>query len=90
MDLVDYSEDVYDTIVSDFKAFASKLEINDIQFIPISALKGDNVVNKSENMPWYQGSTLMYHLETVHISSDYNHIDCRFPIQSVIRPHTSG
>jgi len=88
MDLVDYSEAVYDTIVSDFKAFASKLEINDIQFIPISALKGDNVVNKSENMPWYHGSSLMYHLETVHISSDYNHIDCRFPVQSVIRPHT--
>ena len=88
MDLVDYSEAVYDKIVSDFKAFASKLEINDIQFIPISALKGDNVVNKSENMPWYQGSTMMYHLETVHISSDYNHIDCRFPVQSVIRPHT--
>ena len=88
MDLVEYSQEVYDTIVSDFKAFASKLEINDIQFIPISALKGDNVVNKSENMPWYHGSTLMYHLETVHISSDYNHIDCRFPVQSVIRPHT--
>ena len=88
MDLVDYSEAVYNTIVSDFKAFASKLEINDIQFIPISALKGDNVVNKSDNMPWYQGSTMMYHLETVHISSDYNHIDCRFPVQSVIRPHT--
>ena len=88
MDLVDYSEAVYDTIVSDFKAFASKLEINDIQFIPISALKGDNVVNKSDNMDWYKGSTMMYHLETVHISSDYNHIDCRFPVQSVIRPHT--
>jgi len=88
MDLVAYSEDVYDKIVLDFKAFASKLEINDIQFIPISALKGDNVVNKSENMPWYHGSTLMYHLETLHISSDYNHIDCRFPVQSVIRPHT--
>ena len=88
MDLVDYSEAVYDKIISDFKAFASKLEINDIQFIPISALKGDNVVNKSDNMPWYQGSTMMYHLETVHISSDYNHIDCRFPVQSVIRPHT--
>jgi len=88
MDLVDYSEAVYDSIVSDFKAFASKLEINDIQFIPISALKGDNVVNKSENMPWYHGSTMIYHLETVHISSDYNHIDCRFPVQSVIRPHT--
>ena len=88
MDLVDYSEDVYDTIVSDFKAFASKLEINDIQFIPISALKGDNVVDKSEHMDWYEGSTLMYHLETLHISSDYNHIDCRFPVQSVIRPRT--
>ena len=88
MDLVEYSEDVYDKIVSDFKAFASKLEINDIQFIPISALNGDNVVHRSTNMNWYQGSTLMYHLETVHISSDYNHIDCRFPVQSVIRPHT--
>ena len=88
MDLVDYSENVYDGIVTDFKAFSSKLGINDIQFIPISALNGDNVVNRSENMDWYQGSTLMYHLETVHISSDYNHIDCRFPVQSVIRPHT--
>jgi len=88
MDLVDYSEDVYNGIVSDFKAFSSKLGIKDIQFIPISALNGDNVVNRSENMDWYQGSTLMYHLETVHISSDHNLIDCRFPIQSVIRPHT--
>jgi sulfate adenylyltransferase subunit 1 len=88
MDLVDYSEKVYDNIVADFKAFSSKLDIGDIQFIPISALNGDNVVNKSENMDWYKGSTMMYHLETVHISSDYNHIDCRFPIQSVIRPHT--
>ena len=88
MDLVDYSETVYDQIVLDFKAFASKLDITDIQFIPISALKGDNVVHKYEQMSWYQGSTLMYHLETVHISSDYNHIDCRFPVQSVIRPHT--
>jgi sulfate adenylyltransferase subunit 1 len=88
MDLVDYSQEVYDKIVEDFKAFSSKLEIKDIQFIPISALEGDNVVNRSKNMDWYEGSTLMYHLETVHISSDYNHIDCRFPIQSVIRPHT--
>jgi sulfate adenylyltransferase subunit 1 len=88
MDLVDYSEDVYNKIVADFKAFATKLDISDIQFIPISALVGDNVVNKSEKMDWYKGSTLMYHLETVHISSDYNHVDCRFPIQSVIRPHT--
>ena len=88
MDLVDYSEEVYNNIVVDFKAFSSRLEINDIHFIPISALTGDNVVDKSYNMDWYQGSTLMYHLETVHISSDYNHIDCRFPVQSVIRPHT--
>ena len=88
MDLVDYSEEVYNTIVSDFSAFSSKLEIKDIQFIPISALNGDNVVNRSDNMNWYQGSTLMYHLETVHISSDHNLVDCRFPIQSVIRPHT--
>jgi sulfate adenylyltransferase subunit 1 len=88
MDLVDYSEDVYNKIVADFKAFATKLDISDIQFIPISALAGDNVVNTSENMDWYKGSTLMYHLETVHISSDYNHVDCRFPIQLVIRPHT--
>ncbi|REE27459.1 sulfate adenylyltransferase subunit 1 [Winogradskyella pacifica] len=88
MDLVEYSEDVYNGIVSDFKAFSSKLGISDIQFIPISALNGDNVVNRSENMDWYEGSTLMYHLETVHISSDHNLVDCRFPIQSVIRPHT--
>lgn len=88
MDLVDYSEEVYNQIVADFKAFSSKLAINDVQFIPISALEGDNVVNRSNNMAWYEGSTLMYHLETVHISSDYNHIDCRYPIQSVIRPHT--
>lgn len=88
MDLVDYQQEVYDQIVSDFKTFSSKLEIKDIQFVPISALVGDNVVNRSDNMHWYEGSTLMYHLETVHISSDYNHVDCRFPIQSVIRPHT--
>lgn len=88
MDLVDYSEKVYTKIVADFKAFSSKLEIKDIHFVPISALNGDNVVNRSSNMDWYEGSTLMYHLEHVHISSDYNHIDCRFPIQSVIRPHT--
>ena len=88
MDLVDYSEDVFNKIVKDFKAFSSKLDIQDIKFIPISALKGDNVVNKSENMDWYKGSTMMYNLETVHISSDHNHIDCRFPIQTVIRPHT--
>ena len=88
MDLVDYDQSVYEKIVQDFKSFSSKLDIKDIQFIPISALNGDNVVNRSKNMPWFQGSTLMYHLEHVHISSDYNHVDCRFPIQTVIRPHT--
>ena len=88
MDLVNYNKDVFDQIVSEFKAFSSKLDIKDIQFVPISALNGDNVVNRSENMTWYEGSTLLYHLENVHISSDYNQIDCRFPVQTVIRPHT--
>ncbi len=88
MDLVDYSEEVYHQIVADYQAFASKLEVKDVQFVPISALKGDNVVSRSENMPWYEGSTLLYHLENVHIANDYNHIDCRFPVQLVIRPHT--
>ncbi len=88
MDLVDYKQEVYDNIVQEFEEFSSKLDIKDVQFIPISALVGDNVVNRSENMDWYEGSTLMYLLEHVHISSDYNHVDCRFPVQSVIRPHT--
>lgn len=88
MDLVNYNKDIFDQIVSEFKAFSSKLDIKDIQFVPISALNGDNVVNRSENMTWYEGSTLLYHLENVHISSDYNQIDCRFPVQTVIRPHT--
>jgi sulfate adenylyltransferase subunit 1 len=90
MDLVDYDEQVYEDIVHEFTEFSAKLEITDIQFIPISALLGDNVVNRSKNMPWYEGSTLMYHLEHVHISSDLNHIDNRFPVQSVIRPHKIG
>lgn len=88
MDLVDYSQEVYDKIVSDFKSFASKLQIKDVQFVPISALEGDNVVTRSSKMTWYEGSTLLYHLEHVHIASDFNHIDCRFPVQMVIRPHT--
>jgi len=88
MDLVDYDEAVYDRIVSEYKAFSSKLEISDIQFVPISALVGDNVVNRSETMTWYQGATLIHMLETVHIESDYNHIDSRFPVQYVIRPHS--
>ncbi|WP_416441115.1 sulfate adenylyltransferase subunit CysN [Leeuwenhoekiella sp. A16] len=86
MDLINYSEEEYDKIVEDYKSFASKLQINDIRFIPISALNGDNVVNKSENMDWYKGDTLLGTLETIHISSDYNMVDCRFPVQTVIRP----
>lgn len=88
MDLVGYSKDVYEKIVEDYKKFATKLEVRDIQFIPISALMGDNVVERSENMDWYEGSTLLYLLENVHIASDNNHIDCRFPVQYVIRPQS--
>ncbi|HYF67638.1 MAG TPA: sulfate adenylyltransferase subunit CysN [Ohtaekwangia sp.] len=88
MDLVDYDEATFERIVEEYKAFSSKLEVSDIQFVPISALLGDNVVNRSEKMPWYQGATLMHMLESVHIESDYNHIDSRFPVQSVIRPHS--
>ena len=88
MDLVDFKQDVFEKIVSDFKKFSVKLDISDIQFVPISALKGDNVVNRSSNMDWYEGGTLIYKLENVHISSDLNLVDCRFPIQTVIRPHT--
>src|SRR5690349_7903363 len=88
MDLVDYDEAVYDKIVEEYKAFSSKLEISDIQFVPISALVGDNVVNRSEAMSWYQGATLLHMLETVHIESDYNHIDSRFPVQYVVRPQS--
>lgn len=86
MDLVDYSEEVFENIKSEYEDFAAKLDVKDIRFIPISALNGDNVVNKSENMPWYKGSTLLYTLENIHIASDHNHIDCRFPVQTVLRP----
>ncbi len=86
MDLVDYSQEAYEKIKANFKSFSSKLNVSDIQFIPISALNGDNVVNRSENMDWYEGSTLLYNLENIHIASDHNHIDCRFPVQTVIRP----
>ena len=89
MDLTDYSKEVFDKIKSDFEAFASKLEIKDVHFIPISALNGDNVVNRSENMNWYEGSTLMHLLENIHIGSDHNHVDCRFPVQFVIRPQSA-
>jgi len=88
MDLVDFSETVYEDIKETFENFASKLSIKDVHFIPMSALLGDNVVDKSKNMDWYGGSTLLYYLENVHIGSDYNFIDCRFPVQYVIRPNT--
>ncbi|WP_268123020.1 sulfate adenylyltransferase subunit CysN [Roseivirga pacifica] len=86
MDLVDHSEEAFEKIKSDYKDFAAKLDVKDIRFIPISALNGDNVVNRSENMPWYEGATLLNTLETIHIASDYNHIDGRFPVQTVLRP----
>lgn len=88
MDLVDYSESVYEQIKADFESFASKLDVHDLHFIPISALKGDNIVERSEKMNWYGGTTLLYYLENVHIGSDYNLIDCRFPVQYVVRPNT--
>ena len=89
MDLVDYSEDVFNKIVEQYTEFASKLDINDIRYIPISALNGDNVVNHSEHTKWYHGATLLHELETIHIGSDYNHIDARFPVQTIIRPHST-
>ncbi len=88
MDLVGYDEAVFVQLQRDLEAFSSRLEVRDIRFIPISALKGDNVVDRSTNMPWYEGPTLMYLLENIHIASDLNHIDRRFPVQYVIRPMT--
>ena len=90
MDLVDFSEEVYTKIVSQFEEFSSKLNVKDVHFIPISALDGDNVVNRSERAHWYQGSPLLHVLETLHISSDINKIDARFPVQTVIRPQREG
>jgi len=90
MDLVDYDEAVFNRIKDEFRNFATKLDIGDLSFIPISALKGDNVVHRSENMPWYEGSSLLHHLEDVHIASDRNLIDVRFPVQYVIRPQSSA
>ncbi len=87
MDLVDWSESRFNEIVTAYTEFASRLEIPDIKFIPISALHGDNVVDRSVHMPWYLGSPLLYTLETVYIGSDSNHIDARLPVQTVIRPN---
>ena len=86
MDLVNYDQKAYDQIQEQYEQFASKLNVKDVRFIPISALNGDNVVNRSENMAWYEGSTLLHTLENIHVGSDQNHIDCRFPVQTVIRP----
>jgi bifunctional enzyme CysN/CysC len=89
MDLVGYSEDVFREISDEFVRFAAKLEVPDLTVIPISALNGDNIVSRSENMPWYDGPSLMHHLENVHVSSDRNMIDVRFPVQYVIRPQSA-
>jgi sulfate adenylyltransferase subunit 1 len=86
MDLINYNEEAYEKIKADFSAFAAKLDVKDIRFVPISALKGDNVVEHGTNMPWYGGGTLRYILENIHVGSDHNHIDPRFPVQYVIRP----
>ncbi|WP_121907880.1 sulfate adenylyltransferase subunit 1 [Ulvibacter antarcticus] len=88
MDLVDYSEEIYDNIIQQFEEFSSKLYVKDIRFLPISALDGDNVVNRSENMEWFQGAPLLNTLENMHISSDINKIDARFPVQTVLRPQS--
>jgi len=88
MDLVEYSESIYEKIIAQFEEFSSKLYTKDVRFLPISALDGDNVVNRSENMPWFQGAPLLHTLEHMHISSDLNKIDARFPVQTVLRPQS--
>lgn len=90
MDLVNYSEEVFQKIVYQFESFSSKLYVKDIQFLPISALNGDNVVHRSNNMDWYQGAPLLNALETMHIGSDINKVDARFPVQTVLRPQREG
>ncbi len=89
MDLVDWSEDVYESISDEFAAFAAKLEAPDLTVVPVSALHGDNIVTRSARMPWYDGPALLHHLEHVHIGSDRNLVDVRFPVQYVIRPQSS-
>ena len=90
MDLVDYEQSVFEEIKEEFIDWASRLDITDLTFIPISALNGDNVVNRSANMNWYDGPSLLHHLEEVYIASDRNLIDCRFPVQYVIRPKSNA
>ena len=86
MDLVDFSEEVFNKIVGEFEEISSKMLVKDVRYIPMSALKGDNVVNKSKNMDWFQGAPMLHTLETMHISSDINKVDARFPVQTVLRP----
>jgi len=90
MDLVNFKEEAYDKIVKEVEEFSSKLFVKDIRFVPISALLGDNVVDRSENMKWYNGSPLLHTLETMYISSDLNMVDVRFPVQTVLRPQREG
>jgi sulfate adenylyltransferase large subunit len=90
MDLVNWDEAVFRRIEAEFRNFASKLDVQDIAFIPMSALTGDNVVDRSANMPWYKGSPLLHHLENVHIASDRNLVDARFPVQWVVRPQSQS
>ncbi|MEE3919643.1 GTP-binding protein [Micromonospora sp. BRA006-A] len=89
MDLVDWSQEVYELIADEFTAFAAKLDVPDLTVVPVSALQGDNIVTRSENMPWYEGPSLLHHLERVHIASDRNLVDVRFPVQYVIRPQST-
>src|SRR3712207_2788492 len=89
MDLVDYDREVFDRIAQEFTTFAAKLDAPDLTVIPISALQGDNIVTRSPKMPWYDGPSLLHHLEHVHIASDRNLVDVRFPVQYVIRPQSS-
>ncbi len=88
MDLVDYDEAAFNKVRDEFKAFANKLDIQDLTIIPVSALKGDNIVERSPNMPWFEGSSLLHHMEELHIGSDRNMIDARFPVQYVLRPQS--
>jgi bifunctional enzyme CysN/CysC len=88
MDLVDYSEERYDEIVEEFSDFATRLDVHDLRFVPVSALVGDNVVDESDKTPWYTGPSVLHLLEEIYVASDRNMIDVRFPVQYVIRPHT--
>ncbi|MEU7874545.1 GTP-binding protein, partial [Dactylosporangium sp. NPDC049140] len=90
MDLVDYSQEVYERIAEEFTSFAAKLSVPDLSVIPISALHGDNIVARSDKTPWYEGPSLLHHLEHVHIASDRNLVDVRFPVQYVIRPQSAA